>query len=51
MLYDMNGRTVVSQTVEGNVAQINLSQLASGSYVLRLIENGKSSAGIKIVKQ
>jgi len=50
ILYDLNGRTVFSQSVSGFAAQIDLSHLATGSYVLRLVENGAASAGVKVIK-
>ena len=49
-LYDMNGKTVLSQSASGEAAQINLSSLSAGSYILRLVENGVTSTGIKVIK-
>jgi PKD repeat protein len=49
-LYDVNGRTVLSQPVSGIAAQIDLSPLAAGSYILRLVENNKPSANVKVIK-
>ena len=45
-LFDMNGKVVLSQSVSGTSAQINLSALSAGNYVLRLVENGKASVGV-----
>jgi hypothetical protein len=50
-LFDMSGRIVLSQAVNGISAQVSMSQLTAGSYVLRLVENGKASAGVKVVKE
>jgi hypothetical protein len=50
-LFDMNGKVVLSQPISGSAAQINLSALASGNYVLRLVENGMASAGVQVIKK
>jgi hypothetical protein len=47
----MSGKLVLSQAVNGNSAQINMSALAAGNYTLRLVENGAASAGVQVVKQ
>ena len=49
-LIDVNGKVVLSQAVTGAAAKIDLSQLAAGNYILRLVENGKASAGIQVIK-
>ena len=49
-LFDMNGKVVLSQTVSGVSAQINMSALSTGNYVLRLVENGKASVGVQVFK-
>ena len=50
-LFDMSGKLVLSQALNGNSAQINMSAITAGNYILRLVENGKVSAGIQIIKQ
>ena len=50
-LFDMNGKLVLSQTISGNSAQINMSSLSAGNYILRLVENGTASAGVQVIKQ
>jgi DNA-binding beta-propeller fold protein YncE len=50
-LFDTNGRIVVSQTITGSSALINVSQMAAGSYILRLSENGNYCGGGVIVKE
>ncbi|MCL1822019.1 MAG: T9SS type A sorting domain-containing protein [Prolixibacteraceae bacterium] len=50
-LFDMNGKVVLSQVVSGDFAQINISSLSAGNYVLWLVENGQVSAEVKIVKE
>lgn len=47
---DLNGRTVKQVTVGVNDAQINISDLAQGVYILNATSNGKSFTQ-KIVKQ
>lgn len=47
---DLNGRTVKQVTVGVNDAQINISDLAQGIYILNATSNGKSFTQ-KIVKQ
>ena len=50
-LFDMSGKVVLSQTFNGNSAQINMSALSAGNYILRLVENGTASAGVQVIKQ
>jgi hypothetical protein len=50
-LFDMNGKIVANQSINGTTATINLSAFAQGTYILRLVENGKASAGVKVVKE
>ena len=50
-LFDMSGKVVLSQAVNGNSAQINMSSLTAGNYILRLVENGTASAGVQVIKQ
>jgi hypothetical protein len=50
-LFDMSGKLVLSQSLNGNSAQINLSALTAGNYILRLVENGTASAGVQVIKQ
>ena len=49
-LFDMNGKIVLLQAANGNSAQINLSQLTAGNYILRLVESGAASAGVQVIK-
>jgi hypothetical protein len=50
-LFDMNGKIVANQSINGTRAQINLSGFAPGTYILRLVENGQASAGVQVVKE
>ncbi|GHV49053.1 hypothetical protein FACS1894181_06750 [Bacteroidia bacterium] len=50
-LFDLNGKAVVRQNLTGRQAAINLQPLAKGMYILRLVEGGNATAGVKIVKQ
>jgi hypothetical protein len=50
-LFDMSGKIVLSQPFSGNSAQINMSSLTAGNYILRLVENGAASAGVQVIKQ
>lgn len=47
---DLNGRTVKTNTVSGNEAQINISDLASGVYMMS-INSDEGSVTKKIVKK
>ncbi len=47
---DLNGRTVKTNTVSGNEAQINISDLASGVYMMN-ISSDQGSVTKKIVKK
>ena len=51
-LFDISGKIVLSQAINGNSTQINMSPLTAGNYVLRLVENGTAIIGThKVVKQ
>jgi hypothetical protein len=50
-LFDLNGKTVLSRAINGNSAHINMSALPAGNYILRLVESGTASAGVKVVKE
>ena len=50
-VFNMSGTVVSNQAINGTSAQINLSGFAAGTYILRLVENGKASAGVKVVKK
>ncbi|MDR3338703.1 MAG: T9SS type A sorting domain-containing protein [Candidatus Symbiothrix sp.] len=49
-LFDMTGKLVARQEMRGSQAVINTQSLGKGVYILRLTEDGKASAGIKVVK-
>lgn len=50
-LFDMSGKIVLSQAVNGNFAQINMFPLTAGIYILRLVENGTVSRETQVIKQ
>ena len=50
-LFDMSGKIMLSQAINGNSAQINMSHLTAGNYILRLVENGTASIGTQVIKQ
>jgi hypothetical protein len=50
-LFDISGKAVLSQAINGDSAQINMSSLSAGTYILRLVENGKTNVGVQIIKQ
>ena len=50
-LFDMSGKAILLQVIYGNPAQINMSQLPAGNYILRIIENGTKSTRLQVVKQ
>ena len=50
-IFDMSGKIVLSQPVNGNSAQINMLQFNAGNYILRLVENGIASVGVQVIKQ
>ena len=49
-IIDINGNVVASQNVEDNAFSVNVNQLASGFYFLRLTD-GKSNVTTKFVKK
>jgi len=50
-LFDLNGKIVINQSVDGNITTINTASLSVGTYILRLVEDGVASVGVKIVKE
>ena len=50
-LFDLNGKAALSQPINGRSAQMNMSMLNTGNYILRLVENGTASAGVQVIKQ
>jgi hypothetical protein len=51
ILFDMSGQIVLSQAINGNSAQINMSRLTAGNYILCLVEKGTVSIGTQVIKQ
>jgi hypothetical protein len=49
-LYDINGREVISRTANSNTIAVNLDNLASGIYIVKIMLRGKTVAVEKIVK-
>ena len=50
-LFDLNGKIIRRQSVNGNINTIDIAFLSSGTYILRLVQDGVASAGVKIVKE
>jgi hypothetical protein len=50
-LYDMNGMLFQSKKVEGNETQIQLGNIISGTYLLKIADNNKEIKTFKIIKK
>ena len=50
-LYDMSGKAVLLQELNGVSIQINISSLPAGNYILRLIEKGLANVEVQVIKQ
>jgi hypothetical protein len=50
-LFDWNGKIVSNQPVTGSVATIHIASLSPGVYILRLVQDGVASSGVKIIKE
>jgi hypothetical protein len=50
-VFDLNGKIVVCQSINGTYATINTSSFANGNYIVRLVNDGKPSEGVRFVKQ
>ena len=50
-LFDMNGKTVLSQEINSNSAQINMLPIYTGTYFLRLEDKDKVSINSKVIKR
>lgn len=48
-LYDVNGRVVLSQTLNSKVNTLNLDQLSAGFYILRVVDGKSVLANEKVV--
>ena len=49
-VFDMYGKQVLQQTSSNNLVSMNLSKLAAGVYMIKVVSNGKEEV-IKVVKQ
>jgi hypothetical protein len=50
-LFDLNGKVVARQDITGRQTAVNTQSFGKGMYILKLIEGGMASEGVKIVKQ
>lgn len=50
-LYDAAGKCILLQKTKGKLTEINVSNLAQGTYVLQIIADGKNVGMAKIVKE
>ncbi|MDR1757779.1 MAG: T9SS type A sorting domain-containing protein [Bacteroidales bacterium] len=50
-LFDLSGRVVETRHATSLRETINIAHLAQGTYILRIVENGTASAGVKVVKE
>ncbi len=50
-LTDLTGKTVATELVAGNKAQLNVSNLASGIYIVTYYNNGVKAGTAKLVKE
>ena len=48
-LYDVSGKVVFTQAINGTNVQLNIGMLMAGKYILRLVQNGIASAGVKVI--
>ena len=51
VVYDMNGRMVYRQEITDNITLINTTSWPSGSYIWKLISNGKEAECGKWIKE
>jgi len=50
-LFDLSGKIVRRQSVNDNIATVDIASLSVGTYILRLVKDGVAGAGVKIVKE
>ena len=50
-LFDLNGKIFINQSVNCSSTTINTSSLSAGTYILRLVQDGVASDGLKIMKE
>ena len=50
-VYSVIGQKVVSQVMQNNLQQINLSSLTDGVYQIRILKNNSTIYQTKIIKQ
>ena len=50
-LFDLSGKIVINQPVSSSVATIDIASLSAGAYILRLVQDGVASSGVKILKE
>ena len=49
-IYNLNGQKVLSENIPANKAQVNVSELSFGSYVLELVVDGKTFSKKILIK-
>jgi len=49
-MFDLMGQLIQTNTIESKKEIVNLSSLAEGTYLLKVIKEGKQSSTLKIVK-
>ena len=50
-LFDLNGKIVRNNSINSTITTIDTASLSSGTYILRLVQNGVASDSVKIVKE
>lgn len=50
-LFDLNGKVIKNQQINGKTNSMDISSLSAGTYILYLVKDGVASAGVKIMKE
>jgi hypothetical protein len=49
-IYDINGKLIMNQMINANEKELNVSELVSGAYILR-IKHDKGIESVRILKK
>jgi hypothetical protein len=50
-VFDLSGKAVKNQAINGASVVINTSAFAAGTYIIRVVKDGRASEGVKFVKE
>jgi hypothetical protein len=50
-IYDLNGRTVINTSINGNQKDIDVNQISKGFYLMKIVGSDKTTDIVKFIKE